>query len=128
MPFHDMYEYQTKTQQYMVDKGFYKVKYEKVPCDSAEIAGYHLLHLTSEVGELINSDARWKSHRVATFDPNEKLEELADIFIEWMNVAIFSGFTPEMIFSAVADKLVTVRRRAVREAEGEVEPNGERGD
>lgn len=128
MPFHDMYEYQARTQQYMVDNGFYTVGYEEVPCDSAEIAGYHLLHLTSEIGELINSDARWKSHHAQTFDPNDKLEELADVFIEWMNVAIFSGFTPEMIFSAISDKLVQVRRRAVDEAEGEVEPNGERGD
>lgn len=114
-----LFEYQIATQRLIVDSGKYGAleKGAPLPSDNAEVCSYHYLHLSSEVGELMAADQRWKSHHQGAFDPEEKLEEMADVFIELMNVAIFSGISPELLQGAIAAKMVTVRQRAVEESE-----------
>ena len=120
--FTELYHYQTTTQQMLLNGGVYGKELQgkefkglarPLPADSPDIFRYHLLHLVTEVGEVAQADPRWKSLQGGVYDPNQKLEELADCFIELMNVAIFSGIPAEMMEHAISSKMETVRRRAV---------------
>jgi len=76
-----------------------------LPKDSIEWASYHLLALQEEVGEVLKADKRWKTHRNEHYDPENKLEELADVFITTMNIAIFSGFSSQDVYNEIIRKI-----------------------
>lgn len=76
-----------------------------LPVDSVYWFKYHCLAMLEEMGEVLKADKRWKSHRNSRFEPEEKLDELADVFITTMNLCIFSGFTPEQVEQAVKNKI-----------------------
>ena len=115
--FATLYEMQMKNQDTMFEKGLYKGFTEEdegtyiLPKDDVRLMSYHIMQLMSEIGELLDSDKRWKNFRADKFEKDEKLKELADCFIVLMNVTMFSGFSAGEIVQAIADKIVEVKRR-----------------
>lgn len=121
--FENAFGKQIKNQQAMIDRHMYDdhindVEYEElvvegqqIPYDSVSLSSYHIQQLVSEIGEVLDADKRWKNFRNEKFDPDAKLDELADCFIVLMNVAIFSGFNANDIMSAVNLKLDVVKKR-----------------
>ena len=101
----EFYEDQIAFQSIVTDKYGYGCKVESIPEDNVEVAKYHLLGLTEEVGELVKSDKRWKNFRNTQFDKENKLEEISDCFICLMNVAIFSGISSEELTDALSKKM-----------------------
>jgi NTP pyrophosphatase (non-canonical NTP hydrolase) len=59
--------------------------------------------MVEEIGELAKSDKRWRKER--TTSSGDKLEEIADVFIVAMNLAIFSGYSYDDITLAISDKI-----------------------
>ena len=81
------------------------IEQSELPQDNINWASYHMLALMEEVGELLKSDKRWKTHRNEHYDKDNKLEELADCYITLMNIAIFSGITKEEFHDAIEIKM-----------------------
>ena len=75
------------------------------PRDDIENYKYHLIAMQEEMGEVLASDKRWKTHRNETYDELNKKEELADVLITFMNLCIFSGFDIEALLKAMKDKI-----------------------
>ena len=75
------------------------------PFDSLYWFKYHCLAMMEEMGEVMKADKRWKTHRNDRYEPEEKLDELADVFITFMNLCTFSGFTSEEVSIAIQDKI-----------------------
>lgn len=82
-----------------------------LPYDSVQLCSYHIQQLMSEIGEVLDADKRWKNFRNEKYDPDAKLDEIADCMIVLMNIAIFSGFNATDVMSAVNTKLDVVSRR-----------------
>lgn len=82
-----------------------------LPYDSVQLCSYHIQQLMSEIGEVLDADKRWKNFRNEKYDPDAKLDEIADCMIVLMNIAIFSGFNATDVMSAVNAKLDVVSRR-----------------
>lgn len=82
-----------------------------LPYDSVQLCSYHIQQLMSEIGEVLDADKRWKNFRNEKYDPDAKLDEIADCMIVLMNIAIFSGFNSTDVMSAVNTKLDVVSRR-----------------
>ena len=82
-----------------------------VPVDDVGLASYHIQQLMSEIGEVLEADKRWKSHRNDKYDKNAKLEELADCFVVLMNIVMFSGFDSNDLANAIQKKLSIVSDR-----------------
>lgn len=109
-----IYKDQISNQMLMILNGMYKIKGEKVeslPADNTELCSYHLLQLISEIGEVLESDKRWKNFRNKKYEKEHKLDEIADCFIVLMNIAIFSGFESNDIYKAIERKIKMVRDR-----------------
>lgn len=113
--FATLFNMQMKNQKQMFDKGMYEgftsANLNDLPNDDIRLMSYHVMQLMSEIGELLDSDKRWKNFRNEKFEKSEKLKELADCFIVLMNVTMFSGFSAREIVQAIADKIVEVKRR-----------------
>ena len=82
-----------------------QIEQSELPQDNINWASYHMLALMEEVGELLKSNKRWKTHRNEHYDKENKLEELADCYITLMNIAIFSGITKEEFHDAIEIKI-----------------------
>lgn len=85
--------------------GYGDAKISTLPDDNVEIAKYHLLALTEEVGELVKSDKRWKNYRNNHYDKDNKLEELSDCFITLFNIAIYSDISANELKEALTNKM-----------------------
>lgn len=113
--FQDLFVSQAINQDRLLKKGIYdRYKDEHtvtVPVDDVGLASYHIQQLISEIGEVLEADKRWKSHRNDKYDKSAKLEELADCFIVLMNIAMFSGFDDEQIVNAIKNKISEVGQR-----------------
>lgn len=121
--FENAFRKQLENQQTMIDRHMYDgnvndLEYEelvveghRIPYDSVSLSSYHVQQLVSEIGEVLDADKRWKNFRNEKYDPDAKLDEIADCFIVLMNVAIFSGFNANDIMSAVNLKLDVVKKR-----------------
>lgn len=121
--FENAFRKQLENQQTMIDRHMYDgnindqeyeelvVEGHRIPYDSVSLGSYHIQQLVSEIGEVLDADKRWKNFRNEKYDPDAKLDEIADCFIVLMNVAIFSGFNANDIMSAVNLKLDVVRKR-----------------
>ena len=79
---------------------------EKLPSDHVEWFQYHMTAMMEELGEVLKADKRWKTHRNVTYNTTEKLDELADVFISAINLAMFSGFTYEDMEAAIYSKII----------------------
>lgn len=110
-----LYNAQLFNQRLLFIKGAYdNFKNEEtkdVPCDDIKLASYHIQQLVSEIGEVLESDKRWKNYRNDKYDREHKLEELADCFIVLMNIAIFSDFHAKELTDAILNKIMVVKER-----------------
>ena len=79
---------------------------KRLPADDLKAFSYHIQAMVEELGELMKSDKRWKTHRNAHYDPINKLEELADVFVTSLNLALFSGFNSQTVYKAISDKII----------------------
>ena len=77
----------------------------KCPGDNLNQFSYHIQAMVEELGEVMKADKRWKTHRNHRYEPAEKLDEIADVFITAMNIAIHSGFTAEEMEEAISNKI-----------------------
>ena len=121
--FGSAFKKQLRNQQALVDKHTYddymssNDYFELIDCDaslpydSVQLCSYHVQQLISEIGEVLDADKRWKNFRNEKYDPDAKLDEIADCMIVLMNIAIFSGFNATDVMSAVNTKLDVVSRR-----------------
>ena len=121
--FENAFKKQLRNQQTLVDKHTYddymssNDYFELIDCDvslphdSVQLCSYHIQQLVSEIGEVLDADKRWKNFRNEKYDPDAKLDEIADCMIVLMNIAIFSGFNATDVMSAVNTKLDVVSRR-----------------
>lgn len=110
-----LYNAQILNQRLLIIKGAYNnFKSEEtkdVPCDDIKLASYHIQQLVSEIGEVLESDKRWKNYRNDKYDREHKLEELSDCFIVLMNIAIFSDFSSKELADAILNKIMVVKER-----------------
>lgn len=110
-----LFNTQLAIQNKLIHKGVYdRYKNEHTvtaPTDDVGLASYHIQQLVSEIGEVLEADKRWKSHRNDKYNKNAKLEELADCFVVLMNIAMFSGFDGDDLAHAIQRKLDVVSAR-----------------
>lgn len=95
--FHDAYLVQSKFQ--------HEVTGATCPSDNLDAFSYHVQAMVEEMGEVMKADKRWKTHRNERYEPEEKLDEIADVFITAMNLAIHSGFSVEQVEKAISGKI-----------------------
>lgn len=118
----ELFKAQIKTQNNLILKGAYdrfkNPSTTEAPTDDVGLFSYHIQQLMSEIGEVLDADKRWKSHRNDKHDKQQKLEEIADCFVVLMNIAMFSGFSGEDLANAVSEKLHVVSNR-LSEIKGE---------
>lgn len=76
-----------------------------LPIDSVDWFSYHVQAMVEELGEVLKADKRWKTHRNERYVKDEKLDEMADVFITAMNMCIYSDFDYDDIMEAVARKI-----------------------
>jgi len=89
---------------------------ENLPIDNPKKFQYHVTALQEEIGEVLKVDKRWKTHRNNTYDKQEKLNEIADVFITAMNMSIWSGFDHKELMTAIESKIKTNNIRINSEA------------
>lgn len=113
-----LYNAQLLNQRLLFIKGAYdNFKHDTtkaVPCDDVSLSSYHIQQLISEIGEVLECDKRWKNYRNDKFDKDAKLEELADCFIELLNIAMFSNFSAKELSQAIEDKIKIVKGRITK--------------
>jgi len=76
-----------------------------LPEDSVRWFSYHVQAMVEEMGEVLRADKRWKTHRNAFYDRENKMEEIADMFITILNLAIFSGLDAQSLYDVVSAKM-----------------------
>lgn len=91
----------------------------KCPGDNLKQFSYHIQAMVEELGEVMKADKRWKTHRNERYEKEEKLDEIADVFITAMNIAIHSGFNAEDIEKAISNKIEENYKRLIKERRGE---------
>ena len=91
----NLYKKQIEFQNNLLRNEKYDIENVVLPEDNIYLFKYHMLQLLSELGEVLESDKRWKNYRNKKFDFKEKRNEIADCFIVLMNVAMSSGMTYE---------------------------------
>lgn len=113
-----LYNAQLLNQRLLFIKGAYDIfkqdTTESVPCDDVSLSSYHIQQLISEIGEVMECDKRWKNYRNDKFDKDAKLEELADCFIELLNIAMFSNFSAKELSQAIENKIEIVKERITK--------------
>ena len=78
---------------------------------------YHLIAMSEEFGELVKSDKRWKNLRNNHYNKENKLEELSDVLITFINLCIFSGFSVNDIYNSTYNKIKENGKRLLEEIE-----------
>lgn len=108
-----LFNSQIEFQKLVLQEKPYNVQDEikELPCDSVQIASYHLQAMAEEFGELVKSDKRWKNYRNTHYDIENKLEELADCFITLMNIAMYSNIDAETFYCKIKEKILTNTER-----------------
>lgn len=86
-----------------------------VPDESIEWFSYHIQAMVEELGEVLKADKRWKTFRNSAYDKQNKLEEMADVFITAINLALFSGFDSKLILEKIKSKIQENNCRLDRE-------------
>lgn len=84
---------------------------KSIPFDDTKLFSYHIQQLMSEIGEVLESDKRWKNFRNDKFDIEGKKLEIADCFIVLMNIAMFSGISGEELEEVINEKIEIVKER-----------------
>lgn len=117
----ELFERQGEIQREMFKQGMYAgfvsdsvsddIVISGLPVDLPTLSSYHIQHLISEIGEVLDADKRWKNFRADKYDKDAKLEELADCFIVLMNICMYSDINAGELELAIIDKLETVKNR-----------------
>lgn len=113
----ELFLQQLNNQDMLISKGVYGYEWPEkpmLPFDDVRIANNQMLHLVSEIGEVLEADKRWKSFRNDKYDRAAKAEELADCFIILLNIAMFSGISCEEFVKTIQEKIQVVRDRAAQ--------------
>lgn len=115
IPLKDFYIMQMTNQTHMLEKGMYDPHLtsgiEEIPGDYPNMVSYHILHLISELGEVLEADKRWKSHRKDKEDLEEKKDEVMDLIIIALNLAIYSEISPNELEIRLKNKMQVNRDR-----------------
>lgn len=82
-----------------------------LPEDEENIYSQQVLHLISEVGELLQTDERWKLFRRKKYNRDNKLEELVDCLLILINMVIFSGYSYEELEAEYTHKQSCINNR-----------------
>lgn len=117
----ELFEVQGENQRQMFKQGMYngfvsqelsdEIAMTGLPIDSPTLSSYHIQHLISEIGEVLDADKRWKNFRNEKYDKDAKVDELADCFIVLINICMFSDIDAADFENAVVNKLETVKER-----------------
>ena len=117
----ELFEVQGENQRKMFKNGMYdgfvspevsdEITLSGLPVDSPALSSYHIQHLMSEIGEVLDADKRWKNFRNEKYDKDAKVDELADCFIVLMNICMFSGLSGEDMEQAISSKIDKVSAR-----------------
>ena len=83
------------------------------PCDDVQRYSANALLMVEELGELLKEDKRWRTFRGEDYNEKNKEAELADIFIVFMNLCLFSQVDSETLINAVENKMDKNMRRAM---------------
>ena len=83
-----------------------------LPQDDIDWFTYHMRAMVEELGEVTKADKRWKTHRNENFKQEEKVDELADVFMTAMNLAIYSGLSGQDVYDAIKRKIKENIKRA----------------
>lgn len=125
-----LFNAQVANQNKLIQKGVYDRYKDKqtifAPVDDIGLASYHVQQLMSEIGEVLDADKRWKSHRNDKYNKQDKLEELVDCFVVLMNIAMFSGFNGDDIGKALQKKLSVISDRIEKLGGHTPSPNEQR--
>lgn len=116
MTFESMFDQQASNQEKLLSSGMYDDfssinKDSVLPVDDPKLCSYHVQQLVSEIGEVLEADKRWKNFRNEKCDSANKKDELADCFIVWMNMCLYSGFDSSDMAEAIEKKLKVVSDR-----------------
>lgn len=106
-----LFNLQRNNQTVLLNKGMYvnfTNRNDTKPTDDPRLCSYHVQQLMSEIGEILDSDKRWKNFRNEKYDSEAKKEEIADCFIVLMNIAMFSGIDSEELYDAIESKIGSV--------------------
>lgn len=76
-----------------------------LPQDDVAWFSYHIQAMVEELGEVMKADKRWKTHRNQRYEFDEKVDEIVDVFITAMNIAIFSGVSGDQLVNEVVAKI-----------------------
>ncbi len=119
--FYKMFERQGEIQRDMHKQGMYagfvspefsdEIAISGLPIDSPALSSYHVQHLMSEIGEVLDADKRWKNFRNEKYDKTAKVDELADCFIVLMNICMYSDIDASELELAIMEKQNTVKNR-----------------
>ena len=91
-----MFNRQKDLQQYMTGE---------VPSDNPDKFMEQICLLGEEVGEVLQNDKRYRTVRDNKYDRDEKLKELADVYIVVMNLFMWSGFDAKTAADAINDRM-----------------------
>lgn len=84
------------------------------PRDDVQLFSTSTLLAVEEIGELLKADKRWRSFRGDKFDSINKSEEMADIFIVFMNILMYSGMSIDDLMDAVSEKIDINMSRVIK--------------
>lgn len=109
--FKELFKIQLDNQTKLLKLNSYDSECKSLPYDDIKIFSYQIQQLMSEIGEVLDSDKRWKNMRNKKYNRDDKLNELADCFIVLMNLVMFSGFSCNDILSEIEKKLTVFNDR-----------------
>lgn len=112
--FHELYWKQLKFQEAIIKKYQSHLSDGILPVDNPELFQYHMTSMVEELGEVLKADKRWKTHRNDAFDPENKLEEISDVFIIFMNLCIYSGYGSNVVLDRVDKKISENLERMIK--------------
>ena len=96
-----------------------------LPKDDVHWYQYHITAIIEEIGEILKADKRWKTHRNTTYNREEKIDEIADLFVTCVNIALFSGCGSEEVYNAIINKIQINKERLLNAINsGGVKQNG----
>lgn len=107
MELEKLYEMQVKFQELVLAKQLQENGKPAIalPQDDVNWFSYHIQAMVEELGEVMKADKRWKTHRNERFEYDEKVDEIVDVFITAMNLAIYSGISAEQLVTSIVSKI-----------------------
>lgn len=76
---------------------------QTLPTDNRHDFRDQICLMTEELGELAKTDKRWRKEK--STPSGNKIEEIADVFIVAMNLAMYSGYNYDDVVKAINDKM-----------------------